>query len=260
MAARAKLKSGPTLPRLVATATILLAWQALALSGLLFRDVVPTLPSLAAGLIAVFTGADVYAHLAITATELAIALLAGGLAGLVVGLVLGRSRFAAAAFEPWLAWLGPTPKIILFPLLILMFGVGLESKMAMGAVSCFFPIAISTAAGVRGVDPALLRVGRSFRARPDQMLTKIYLPAMIAPLLNGARLGFGVALIGVLLAETKLSKQGLGFLVMDAYQRFDMPRMYALLITAIGLAAAVNLLLEHLATRAGPNPKRRDHP
>ena len=74
---------------------------------------------------------------------------------------------------------------------------------------------------------------------------------MVAPLLNGARLGFGVALIGVLLAETKLSKQGLGFMVMDAYQRFDMPRMYGLLITAVAIAAGMNMLLEHLARKAG---------
>ena len=130
--------------------------------------------------------------------------------------------------------------------------------MALGAVSCFFPIAISVAAGVRGVDPVLLKVGRSFRARRDQMLLKIYLPAMVAPLLNGARLGFGVALIGVLLAETKLSKQGLGFMVMDAYQRFDMPRMYGLLIAAVGIAAVVNMSLEYLARRAGHKKPAKD--
>jgi len=153
--------------------------------------------------------------------------------------------------------LGPTPKIILFPVMILMFGVGLGSKMAMGAVSCFFPVALSVAAGVRGVDPVLLRVSRSFRARLDQRLLKIYLPAMVAPLLNGARLGFGVALIGVLLAETKLSNQGVGFIVMQAYQRFDMPRMYGLLIVVVAMAAAVNVLLEQAAARAGGRRRKR---
>ena len=82
---------------------------------------------------------------------------------------------------------------------------------------------------------------------------------MAAPLLNGARLGFGVALIGVLLAETKLSNQGIGFVVMDAYRRFDMPRMYALLILAVAFAAAVNLLAGRAASPARRPTRRWEH-
>jgi ABC-type nitrate/sulfonate/bicarbonate transport system permease component len=78
------------------------------------------------------------------------------------------------------------------------------------------------------------------------MATNIYLPAVREPLLNGLRLGFGVAAIGVLLAETKLSKAGIGFLVMDSYRRFDMPGMYALLILVVLLVAAINAGLTRL--------------
>ena len=247
MAAAAGLGTGT--PRLVAAVLVLGAWEALAQSGLLFRDVVPPLGLVVAGLAGVLADGAFWTNCGVTLWELLVALALGGGAGLAVGLALGGSRFLSAALERWVQYLGPTPKIILFPVMILMFGVGLGSKMAMGAISCFFPIAISVAAGVRGVDPVLLRVGRSFRARLDQRLVKIYLPAMVAPLLNGARLGFGVALIGVLLAETKLSNQGVGFLVMQAYQRFDMPRMYGLLILTVVLAAGVNLGIERLAAR-----------
>ena len=245
------MKSGTTLPRVVAAVVLLGAWQALAVSGLLFRDVVPPLQAIVLGLYGVLADPGFYANLAGTAGELAVALLIGCAAGLVVGLAMGASRFLSAALERWLNYLGPTPKIILFPVMIMMFGVGAGSKMAMGSVSCFFPVAISVAAGVRGVDPVLLRVGRSFRATPWYMLSRIYLPAMVAPLVNGVRLGFGVALIGVLLAETKLSNRGVGFMVMQAYQRFDMPRMYGLLIIAVAFAALVNLATDRLAQRLG---------
>ena len=211
------------------------------MSGLLFRDVVPQLQLVIAGLAGVLSDGSFYANLAVTAWELVISMLVGGGAGLLVGLALGGNRFLASAYERWVNWLGPTPKIVLFPVMLMLFGVGPSSKMAMGAVSCFFPVALSVAGGVRGVDAALLRVGRSFRASGTQMLTKIYLPAMAAPLVNGVRLGFGVALIGVLLAETKLSNQGIGYMIMQAYARFDMPRMYALLILAVVLAIAVNM-------------------
>lgn len=230
---------------------ILGAWQALALSGLLFRDVVPPLQTVVLGLVSVLSDKAFYANLGVTAWELLGSIVIGGLSGLLVGFAVGGSRFLSRAYERWLDYLGPTPKIILFPVLIMLFGVGTGSKIAMGAVSSFFPIAISIAAGVRAVNPTLLRVGRSFRASPLQMARKIYLPAMAPTLVNGFRLGFGIAIIGVLLAETKLSNQGIGFMIINAYTRFDMPRMYALLILVVAFAATVNLLASRAAARLG---------
>jgi len=131
------------------------------------------------------------------------------------------------------------------------FGVGAGSKIAMGVVSCFFPVAISAAAGMREIDRTLIRVGRSFRASTWDMVTKVYLPAMRAPILNGIRLGLGVAIIGTLLAETKLSNRGLGYLVMQAYATFDMPRMYALLIVLFVLSIGVNALIGRLGRGRG---------
>ena len=164
----------------------------------------------------------------------------------MVGLLLGGNRLLSKAFEPYLYYLGPTPKIIFFPVMIMWFGVGPGSKVAMGAISCFFPIALSTAAGMRQIDKVLIRVGRSFRANAWQMATKIYLPAMRHPIINGVRLGLGVAIIGTLLAETKLSNRGVGFLIIQAYSLFDMPRMYAMLIVLFVLAIGANALVGRL--------------
>ena len=141
----------------------------------------------------------------------AIALAIGGTAGLRSASLLGANPFLSQAFERFLYYLGPTPKIVFFPIMIMWFGVGPESKVAMGTLSCFFPIVLSAAAGMRQIDKVLIRVGRSFRLNTWQMVTKIYLPAMREPIVNGVRLGLGVAMIGTLLAETKLSNQGIGF-------------------------------------------------
>src|SRR5690606_38132169 len=102
-----------------------------------------------------------------------VALVIDGLLGFVTGVALGVSRFLSKAYEPLLFYLGPTPKIVFFPILIMWFGVGSGSKIAMGAISCFFPIAISVAAGIRSIDPVLIRVGKSFRLSAWQMMTKI---------------------------------------------------------------------------------------
>jgi NitT/TauT family transport system permease protein len=229
--------------RIAIIAAVMVTWEAVAASGLLYRDVVPSLTAIAAALWRLMASAEYYWHLSVTAGEIVAALLIGGTAGLVVGLVLGGSRLLSRAFEPYLYYLGPTPKIIFFPVLIMWFGVGPGSKVAMGALSCFFPVALSTAAGMRQIEPVLIRVGKSFRANIWQMATKIYLPALRHPLVNGVRLGLGVALIGTLLAETKLSNRGIGFLIIQAYSLFDMPRMYAMLIVLFVLAIGANAVV-----------------
>jgi ABC-type nitrate/sulfonate/bicarbonate transport system permease component len=135
--------------------------------------------------------------------------------------------------------------------MIMWFGVGPASKVAMGALSCFFPVALCTAAGMRQIDPVLIRVGRSFHAAAWQMAAKIYLPAMRPPILTGVRLGLGVAIIGTLLAETKLSNRGVGYLIIQSYTTFDMPQMYALLIILFVIAIG-----GQYADRAPRRPRR----
>jgi NitT/TauT family transport system permease protein len=239
--AAAPMRVSPVLwVRIGIIVALLAVWEAVAASGLLYRDVVPSLLAVGRALVRLLAAPDYYWNLGVTAGEVGAALAIGGVSGLIVGFVLGGSRLLTKAYEPYLYYLGPTPKIIFFPIMIMWFGVGPGSKVAMGAISCFFPIALSTAAGMREIRPILIQVGRSFRANTWQMATKILLPAMRHPIINGVRLGLGVAIIGTLLAETKLSNQGIGFLIIQAYSLFDMPRMYAMLIVLFVLAISAN--------------------
>lgn len=256
-------KSQIMMLRIALIVGIVAIWEIVAASGLLFRDVVPSLVTIGQALIKILTNPDFaleigstkvmipdfYRHLWVTISEVFTALLIGGFAGLAVGLALGANPFLSGAFERFMYYLGPTPKIIFFPLMIMWFGVGPGSKIAMGTISCFFPIVLSAAAGVRQIDKVLIRVGKSFRVSTLQMVTKIYLPAMREPIINGVRLGLGVAVIGTLLAETKLSNRGVGFLIINAYSTFDMPRMYALLILLFVVAIGANALVGRASRR-----------
>jgi NitT/TauT family transport system permease protein len=243
---RRRLLHPVTLLRVGIIVAVLAIWQLVASSGLLYRDVVPSLAAIALALYITLSDPTFYFHLATTGYEIGIALVIGGLSGIAVGIALGASRLLARAYEAYLYYLGPTPKIIFFPVMIMWFGVGAGSKIAMGAVSCFFPIALNVAAGMREINPVLIRVGNSFRANGWQMVTKVYLPAMRYPVINGLRIGLGLALIGTLLAETKLSNRGIGFLVIQAYSLFNMPQMYSLLIVLFVISIGANALIGRL--------------
>jgi NitT/TauT family transport system permease protein len=243
---RRRILQPVTVLRIGIIVAVLATWQLVSASGLLYRDVVPSLAAIALALITTLSDPTFYFHLATTGYEIGIALAIGGVSGVAVGIALGASKLLARAYEAYLYYLGPTPKIIFFPVMIMWFGVGAGSKIAMGAVSCFFPIALNVAAGMREIDPVLIRVGNSFRANTWQMVTKIYLPAMRYPVINGLRIGLGVALIGTLLAETKLSNRGIGFLVIQAYSLFNMPQMYSLLIVLFVASIGINALIGRL--------------
>ena len=244
---------GPVTPRAVLLVRIAVAlgilafWEILSRSGLFYGEVIPSLLRIAVSLGKLVVDPVFYKNLQVTALETIASLAIGAVAGVVTGILLGANRFLMRAFEPYVYYLSPTPRIILFPVMIMWFGVGPASKVALGALSAYFAIALSTAAGMRQIDHILIRVGRSFRATTWQMATKIYLPAMRVPILNGLRLGMGTAIITVLLAETKLSNQGLGYMIMQIYTRFDMPALYALLIVVFAIAGLCNALIGKLA-------------
>jgi NitT/TauT family transport system permease protein len=199
----------PVLPlRIVTLLGVCVIWEAVARSHIVFEGVVPSLAAIAAAIADLLTSASFYWNLELTLIEVAVSLLLGSGAGVIV-----------------------------------LFGVGPGSKIAMGTLSCFFPMVLSVASGVRQVDPVLLRVGRSFHLSLLQTVTKIYLPALVPPIATGLKLGTGVAIIGCLLAEIKMSNRGLGFLIMQYYAQFRIPYMYAALLIAFAIAAGGNALI-----------------
>ena len=147
---------------------VLAVWEFLAYSGWLYRDVVPSLLKILHALIDLLSHAEFYLHLGVTAAEIGTALAIGGVAGLAVGILLGANRFLSRAYEPYLYYLGPTPKIIFFPVMIMWFGLGSASKIALGTLSCFFPIALSVAAGMRQIDKVQIRVGKASAPTPGR--------------------------------------------------------------------------------------------
>lgn len=235
--------------RAVAAVVILLLWEGVAHSSLFPRAIFPSAADIARSLLSFVGSAGFYRHLGVTAFEVIVAFAIGSGAGLIVGLLGGMSPYLGKVVDPYLHYLAPTPKVIFLPLLMLMLGVGVGSKIGLGVVSAFFPVAVATLAGMRQLPAVLVRVGASFRLSTPQMITKIYIPALAAPIATGLGLGLGAAMTGVLLGECKMSNQGLGFLTIEAYRNFRIADMYALLALSFSLAVVLTTGIERAGRR-----------
>lgn len=244
----------------VATIVLLVAaWEALARSGLLYEGVVPSFALIVTALIELLSEPTLYRHLAVSGSEIVASLvIATGLA-IPLGILFGARRFLGRAVMPYVNAVATTPKIVFLPIVMLIVGIGPESKIALGALSAFFPIVLSTSAGVLQVSRVRLDVGRSFNLTTWQMVQKIYLPSLVQPILTGLRLGLGVGIIGVLVGEIKLSNAGLGFLANDFYSQYRIPDLYAVLIListlAVGANAAMGLIAKRVGSKAPDAPK-----
>ena len=233
-------------------ATLVLAWAAwevLARSGLVFEGVVPSSLAVLASAARQLGSAPFYAHLWRSVEEIGLGFAIGSAAGVGIGTTMGMSVFFGRMMHPYIHVLAPTPKIIFLPVLMILFGVDVGSKVAMGAISAFFPVVVATYDGVRLVPLVLLRVACSFRASRWHVVTKVYFPSMLPSVVTGIRLGLGVAIIGTLLAEIKLSNRGLGFLAIQQYESFHIPDLYAVLLITFALAIAANIAIGRVAAR-----------
>ena len=164
-------------------------------------------------------------------------------AGLAIGFLLGLSRFAAAAFEPVLMALYSIPKVTLYPIVLLAFGLGMPAKIAFGAIHGLIPIALFTINGVRNVRPVFLKTGRVLRLSRLQMVRRVLLPAALPEIFSGLRIGFSLTLIGTILGEMFASQRGLGSLLMSAIGLHNLDVIMSVTLLMVAFAATVSGVL-----------------
>jgi NitT/TauT family transport system permease protein len=184
------------------------------------------------------------AHLAATASAFGMALVLAVVIGLGIGFSLGGHRFLGDVFEPMLIALYSIPKITLYPILLLAFGLGISSKVAFGAIHGIIPIALFTINAVRNVKVVHMKTGRVMGLGPVDMITRIVFPSALPEIFAGLRIGFSLTLIGTLLGEMFASQRGLGFLLMSAIglHNVDLIMTLTLLLTLFAGTASVILL------------------
>ena len=163
--------------------------------------------------------------------------------GAILGVLIGRSAYWYAVFSPLVVVGGATPKIIIYPILLLLLGLGPASVIAMGFIGGIFSILINVMVAVRTMKPVYAMVARSLNVKPWRALRRIYLPAISVPLLTGIRLCFGLTVVNVIFAELFAAKSGMGKNIMEYYGVGRYPEMMAMIAVLFLVAMGGSILL-----------------
>lgn len=179
-------------------------------------------------------------HAAQTGLALGYALLIAFLGGLAIGVALGAHRLSGAVAEPILVALYSLPKITFYPLILLLFGLGLSAKVAFGAIHGIIPIVIFAMSAVRNIKPVHLRTARMLRLSPWATASTVLVPAALPEIMTGLRVGFTLTLLGVMIGEMFASQRGLGFMIMSAIGQHDVRTIMAVALLLASFAVAAN--------------------
>jgi NitT/TauT family transport system permease protein len=169
--------------------------------------------------------------------------------GLILGLLLGYFRLAGEVFEPIVGAVYSIPKITLYPIILLVFGLTLSAKVAFGALHGIFPMIIFTMSGVKNVKPVLLKSARAMRLSPLAGMRHILIPAALPEIFTGFRIGFSLTLLGTLIGELFASDRGLGFMLIRSIEHNDAATILALTLLLFTASALVGWLLLRLDRR-----------
>ena len=192
---------------------------------------------------------DIYRHISVTLTEIAIGYSLGAAFGLSLGFILGRSRFLSAALQPYIIGLYSIPKIALAPVFIVWLGLGMASKVAVVFVASFFLVFFNTYSGLVSINEELVRLARLMGASWPQTIVRVILPAAAHQIFLGLRTAVPYAVIGAVIGEYIGSSEGLGYFILYASQTYDAPSLFAGIIILVVIVFTANFGLNWLEGR-----------
>lgn len=184
-------------------------------------------------------------------TVLSIGFVISAVTGILGGTVLGGFHYASRVLDPYVNALNSTPGAAFIPLIIVWFGLYTEAKVVLVWNAAFFPILINTAAGIANADRDLVEMGRAFGAKRTNLFWNVMLPDALPSILSGLRIGAAISTVGTVIAELTMAQSGLGGLLAQAGNRFQMDKYFAVVIVLMALGTAITAALRFIERRVG---------
>jgi ABC-type nitrate/sulfonate/bicarbonate transport system permease component len=222
---------------------LLAVWELAARLHLIDTRFFPAPSSVLVVLIDMLWSGELVTHTLVSLRRLALGTLIGGVPALVLGIAMGLNRWVRAVVDPLVAATYPIPKSAILPLALLIFGLGEGSKIFMVAVGVFFPVVINATTGVLEINRIYLDVGRNYKASRWNTFWTIALPGALPVIMTGFKLGIGIGLVLIAIAEMIGAKSGLGYMIWTAWETFSVEQMYVglFMIAIIGFVLTVAL-------------------
>jgi NitT/TauT family transport system permease protein len=222
---------------------LLAIWEIAARLHLIDTRFFPAPTSVLATLVEMLRSGELVTNTLVSLRRLALGTLIGGVPALILGIAMGLNRWVRAAFDPIVAATYPIPKSAILPLALLIFGLGEGSKIFMVAIGVFFPVAINATTGVLEINRIYLDVGRNYKASRWNTFWTIALPGALPVIMTGFKLGIGIGLVLIAIAEMIGAKSGLGYMIWTAWETFSVEQMYVglFMIAIIGFVLTVVL-------------------
>ncbi len=237
---------------LASLVVFLSVWEAIARAGVFSHLFFAGPVAIVQAFISLALSGDLLTALEASALEFVYGSFWAILLGILLGLALGVFRKLEMLLNPYLMALYAIPRIAFYPLIIVWFGLGLNSKAILVFFSVFFPVCINTWAGAKTVDPVLLKAGRSFGATKLQLFTKIILPYSLPFIIAGIRIGAGIALIAIYIGEMMGSDAGIGYLIVQSGFAFKADNLFVGVILLAGIGVAFSQGIGYLERRIAP--------
>ena len=245
-------QSYPHWVALLGLGTLLLLWELCSSLGYINQLFLPAPSAICLALVNLLLEGEIAAGLTASLTRIILGFLLGSVLGLLVGLLTGTSALADRLGTPLVHALYPIPKIALLPLFVLWLGIGELSKVTIIALGVFFPVAMNTYAGVKNMDPLLLKVAASFNAGWLMTLRRVILPAALPMIFAGLRLAAGTSLLLLVAAEMLAAQEGIGALILHYGDLMLTDKLMAGVIILSLLGLGFNLLLRWCEKKAIP--------
>jgi len=220
---------------------LLVVWQLLLMAGIGDRRFIPAPTDIAVRFWQLVVNGELFVHTGVTLYRVLVGYVIGAIPGIVVGLTMAMFRPVRVFFDPLIAALFPIPKVAIMPLLLLAFGFGDASKIALVAIAVFFPVAVNTYAGAANIDKLYWDVAKNYGASSWVMFTRIVFFGALPLIFAGLKIALAVSFVVLVAAEFVASKSGLGYLIWNSWELLQVDYMFVGIVTIgfLGLITAV---------------------
>lgn len=208
-------------------------------------------------LVGMFESGRIWPHMLESLHAFGLALLISIGGGIGIGVLIGARRLALDVSEPILIALYSMPKITLYPVILLCFGLGLSAKIAFGVLHGIIPVILFTLAAIKGINPIYFRLSRTMRLSTADTIRHVIVPAALPGVFSGIRIGFSLTLLGTMISEMFAAQRGLGYMIITAVELAQPKTILAVILLVAIFAIGANLILLAIEQRLNRGAQAR---